>query len=691
MPDLRASNRPPIPDPNPSTVGTAGPTTTDTVPLKSAQSAESVATNIREKKQEPAVSAEPIQVAPKEKIQEPKQEWVVSPLLPPPILPQDLPKPATVLGEWKDHYDKLEILIAENDHLAEQNHAVSKEANDLRDQVSKYSRTLNTQLSELEHAKQHIAVLETEIGQLVDTKTALEREIKNGTTEVAHSHADIDALQSELRQKQTEIESGQTKIAELKKALMELSDRYQVNIKESASFSLRERELLDDIKTKSSMLEEYHVKLVHANKEATEAREENEKLMAVNKGLEAQIEQLQRKEVVYLQEAHQRMQELEEARFERDRAAERESRSLQEIAQLSSRLNELPEKYAEKTEAAVQLLRNQFNVDRRRFADETAKLETLCATLQNQVERAIREKRAAESELEKMTRHIPAESDRLTMMIEELHLKLRASERERNDALHKLESVHQKSIREENQFESERQQLGQRAEEAYRRLRKVERELEETKEERISMYNKNSSLEHERKTLIESRTKKQIQHEAEIAALIQKNESMVSELTAKLENVTEAHSKTCREMQQLLSDQRRLGDKWKEESLRMTEHSENALAHARAQLAQFQAKISDLETQLQRASAKHRDLMDQVSHEKREQSVLHSRCLNAENRIDALGRQIGILVAKEAEMLQERKRLQRDLDRAVMEKDRLQKDARHQIKHDLNVNGAKIR
>lgn len=84
-------------------------------------------------------------------------------------------------------------------------------------------------------------------------------------------------------------------------------------------------------------------------------------------------------------------------------------------------------------------LRSQFQSEKRKFINETQKLEDLCTSLQSQVERALRDKRSAESELEKMTRHIPAEADRLTMTIEELHSKLRASERERHEAVQKLE------------------------------------------------------------------------------------------------------------------------------------------------------------------------------------------------------------------------------------------------------------
>ena len=66
-------------------------------------------------------------------------------------------------------------------------------------------------------------------------------------------------------------------------------------------------------------------------------------------------------------------------------------------------------------------------------------LELSCTSLQTQNERAMRDKRSAESELEKLTRHIPAEADRLTMAIDEIHSKLRAVERDRHEAMQRLE------------------------------------------------------------------------------------------------------------------------------------------------------------------------------------------------------------------------------------------------------------
>ncbi|KAI8923688.1 hypothetical protein BC831DRAFT_514016 [Entophlyctis helioformis] len=592
----------------------------------------------------------------------------------------------------KENQERIAILITENDNLIDQNRQSAMEIDALRQQVAKYSKTLQSNAIEMEGSKAHVRSLEQEIHELKNGTAMLEREVKDGHNEVSVSHADIDALQTELRRKEQELDACHSRIDELKRAVAHVSDRYQSHLKESAVFAVREKELLDDLKSKSATLDEYQVKHSKSAKENEEIKQENERLQTVNKSLEKKILLLEKKELAALEGIQQRTHELEEALFERDKSLEREARAKLEISELNNKLNEMPAKYLEKNESAISLLRNQFNIDRRKFADETAKLETLVATLHNQIERAIREKRAAEAELETLTRHIPAEADRLTMTLEEMHCKLRASERERAEAIHKVESIHQKLVREQNSHEAERQQLAHRAEEAYRRLRKSSESWKRPRrEERITMHKKLSALEHDNKTLNETRVKKQMQFESELAALTQKYEGQVSDLTSKLDNVTEAHSRTCREMQQLLTDQRRLGDKWRDESKRMTEHYENAMAHLRSQVAQHQTKIAELETQIQRAGARHRDLMEQIGVEKREHTALHARCVNAESRVESLGRQIGTLVGKEAELLEERKRLQRDLDRAVMEKERLEKDSRYHTKQELGMNSARLR
>ncbi|KAH6576220.1 hypothetical protein BASA60_004631 [Batrachochytrium salamandrivorans] len=334
--------------------------------------------------------------------------------------------------EWKDNQARIGTLILENDNLIEQNRHAGHEVDALRDHVAQYSRTLNNQ----------------------------------GNDEAAHSLADIEALQTEIRQKTRKTDSLEAKVSELQKAVSSITERYQTLIKESSMQTALEKELLDEIKVKSEKLQECHAKLSISEKKSAEMKEDADSMDKIQKSLERKIEELERAELISIEKNQQCIYQMEEIKFERDKALEREAYAQTQIVELTKKLDEMPAKYMENNESEIQLLRSQFNASRRKFADETSKLETLCATLQAQSERAIREKRAAESELDKMTRHIPAESDRLTMLIEEMHSKLRASERERIEALHKVESIHQKMSREINNNEAERSHISLRADEA---------------------------------------------------------------------------------------------------------------------------------------------------------------------------------------------------------------------------------
>ncbi|KAL5040282.1 hypothetical protein BDV3_006600 [Batrachochytrium dendrobatidis] len=593
--------------------------------------------------------------------------------------------------EWKENQNRIGSLIAENDHLLQQNRQTEHEANMLKNQVAQYSRTVNTHVMQLDEAKEHTKSLEAIIAQLKATQTSLEEEVRQSSTETAHSQANIESLQTQIQKKRGEINMAELKISDLKKAVTDITDRYQMHIKESAEHANLERELVNEIKIKAESIQEYQARVKQHEKQIDQMKQEISNKTSINKKLEKKIEEMERAELISIENCQRQTQEMEEFCFERDKALKREAQLQVEVASLSKKLDDMPAKYAEKNEITIQLIRGQFNVDRRKFLDETSKLETLCATLQAQSERAIREKRAAESELDRLTRHIPAEADRLSMLVEEVHAKLRISERERVEALHKVESIHQNMTRESNNYEVERSQLAASSEEAYRRLRKVEHDLQEAKNDQISMLSKIATLEHEKKSELEAKTKKQVAHDAAVASLVAKKESIQSELGTKLEQVTEAHSKTCRDMQALLSDQRRLGDKWKEESSRITEQYEISLSHLRNQIVQHQAKITELEVKLHKANAQHRDLMDQISHEKRELGVLHSRCINSEGRVESLSRQVGVLVGKEAELIEDRRRLQRDLDLAIMERDRFKRDARYHAKQDMSLNNAFLR
>lgn len=124
-----------------------------------------------------------------------------------------------------------------------------------------------------------------------------------------------------------------------------------------------------------------------------------------------------------------------------------------------------------------------------------------------------------------------------------------------------------------------------------------------------------------------------------------------------MENVSEAHAKTCRDLQQLLADQRKTGDKWKEESNSIKSHYESALNDTRAQLTRMTTRCEDLEEQINRIQLQKRELLHAMTEEKKNTSRNFQLLQHAEAKADAATRQIQHLLLRENEILQDKKNL----------------------------------
>ena len=112
----------------------------------------------------------------------------------------------------------------------------------------------------------------------------------------------------------------------------------------------------------------------------------------------------------------------------------------QDNQNLVSKLENATKSFKEKWEKESQSLHLSFAAERKKLHLEIYELSEQLVKSNQTSDRAVRDKRSAENELSKLTRHIPQQMDALEMTLEELHSKLRASERERMETCYKLES-----------------------------------------------------------------------------------------------------------------------------------------------------------------------------------------------------------------------------------------------------------
>ncbi len=171
-------------------------------------------------------------------------------------------------------------------------------------------------------------------------------------------------------------------------------------------------------------------------------------------------------------------------------------------------------------------------------------------------------------------------------------------------------------------------------------------------------------------------------HESLIKIINSKHGVQVSELTVKLTQVTESHATTSRDMQRLLSSQRQMGEKWKDESVDIRARYEKIIEKTKQQMFQFQMRVTELETIIQKNSSQRRELIDQVTAEKKNVNQTCEKNNLLQKQVESLSSQISTLLAKEVELLDERKRLgkiylfivAREVDRLSLEKEHLKKE-----------------
>ena len=132
---------------------------------------------------------------------------------------------------------------------------------------------------------------------------------------------------------------------------------------------------------------------------------------------------------------------------------------------------------------------------------------------------------------------------------------------------------------------------------------------------------------------------------------------MIQDLNAKLDTTTESELSLSRDMQRLLSNQRVMSEKWKDESEQIRSHYEHLNTKLKDQITQFQQRIQELEQTISKNSATRKDLINQVTAEKKQYKQLHYNYLIVKKQKEGLSRQISACLLKENDLIEERKKL----------------------------------
>ncbi|NXY60430.1 SCLT1 protein, partial [Callaeas wilsoni] len=469
--------------------------------------------------------------------------------------------------------EQLRLAKQEKDQAVELWQTLLKEHDRLQQQYQE--RLTETQILVTERKKQNdqLTSFQQLARQLRVAKEKIELTNQQFLTTVTEQNVELEQLRKQLRQAKIDGQAANAKLEEM----MALKEKLQSQLerKEEDRISAQERETASDkrLQQMQSSIKQLEVRLCVTVQDA-------ERLRTEKVALEEQIRELRAKSVNLESERYDAVakvqdciQLLEEANLEKSQALFEEKQKEEEIKKLKDEMSQLAENTAARIRKEVDTAKKQCNVQVSRLTEEVSALQMECGEKQSQIERAIREKRAVEEELEKIYReHREHESD--SRKLEQLHQKYLLAEAAKDDLQRSLQVTQNKL----KQLEMNSEEEKSRCQEVICKLQStLDSEREKStfvSEQRLKLQQENEQLQNEmeglRKLAVEA------QQKAKIKISTMEHEHAVKECgyEARLREMEDTSHKSTAELRRLLVAQQKATNRWKEETKNLTETTE---------------------------------------------------------------------------------------------------------------------
>ncbi|NXY23086.1 SCLT1 protein, partial [Atrichornis clamosus] len=390
---------------------------------------------------------------------------------------------------------------------------------------------------------------------------------------VTEQNVELEQLRKQLRQAKIDGQAAHAKMEEM----ITLKDKLhsQLERKEEDVISAQERETASDkrLQQLQSSIKQLEVRLRVTVQDAEQLRAERAALEEQIRELQAKSSTLESEKYDAVGKVQDCIQLLEEAKLEKSQALFGEKQKEEEIKKLKDEMSQLAEDTAARIRKAVDAAKKQCNMQISQLTEEVSALQMECGEKQSQIERAIREKRAVEEELEKIYREKGGrESDR--RKLEQLHQKYLFAEAAKDDLQLSLQTTQNKL----KQLEMNSEEEKSRCQEVVSKLQSIldsEREKSAyVSEQRLKLQQENEQLQKEVEGLKKLAT--QAEQKAKIKIRTMAHEHAVKEhgYEARLKEMEDTSHKSTAELRHLLVAQQKATNRWKEETKNLTEATE---------------------------------------------------------------------------------------------------------------------
>uniref|UniRef100_A0A667HI06 Sodium channel and clathrin linker 1 n=1 Tax=Lynx canadensis TaxID=61383 RepID=A0A667HI06_LYNCA len=517
--------------------------------------------------------------------------------------------------------EQLQLANQEKTQAVELWQTASQELDRLQRLYQEYMTEAQIHVAESQKQKDQLTNFQQLTKQLHVTNENIEMTNQHFLKTVTEQNVEIEQLRKQLRQAKLDLRSAAAKVDELTKVTEDLQGQMQK--KEEDMLSAQGREEASDrrLQQLQSSIKQLETRLCVAMQEATQLRAQKTHLEKQTRELQAKCNELENEKYEAIVRARNSMQLLEEANLQKNQALLEEKQKEEDI-----------EKMKETVSRLVQ------DVTLRTRKEE-------CAEKQSQIERAIREKKAVEEELEKIY-HEGRVNESDYRKLEEMHQRCLVAERSKDDLQLRLKTAENKI----KQLEINSSEEISRCQEMIQKLQNLlESERENcgfVSEQRLKLQQENEQLQKETEDLRKIALEAQKKAKLKISTL--EHEFSIKEhgFEVQLREMEDSNRNSTVELRHLLVTQQKVANRWKEETKKLTESAEIRISNLKSELSRQKLHTQELLSQLEMANEKVVENEKLILEHQEKANRLQRRLSQAEQRAASASQQLSVITVQ---------------------------------------------
>ncbi|XP_040893011.1 sodium channel and clathrin linker 1 isoform X2 [Toxotes jaculatrix] len=461
---------------------------------------------------------------------------------------------------------------------------------------------------------------------------------------VTEQSTEMEELHSQLRQAKAELRTATAKVDEMTKLVQNVQDQMHRREEHAAEAQSREEAADRRLQQLQTALSQLEARLKASSQEAESFRREQTVWERKLGELQSRCTTLEEEKYEALAKVRESVQVAEEATLQKDQALLREKQRLEELEKTKEAIKQLIQDAAVRTRKEVENVRKQCNVQIHRMAEELSALQLECADKESQIERSLRERKAAEEELEKLYKEGRAEPE--FRKIDALHQRCLNAERMKEDMSLTLQSTQNKLKKMDMDYSEELS----RCQEEVRRLQGCLAEARDdcvsVSEERLHLQQENLQLRREMDELRKATLLVQKKAKQQVSQMEQEYSLKEQGLDARVRELEESSRSSNADLTRLLTAQQKSTQRWKEEAKNLVQAFETKIKDLKAELNRQKQRSHELEMQLETDHSTIAEYERQLAEYQEKTSRLQRRLTQAEQRATTATQQLNILASQ---------------------------------------------